>query len=640
MNKSSRCPYPSQLHSKTDPYSAGIDTRAHTNCGETPKHRPAAAKNTYHYWPLQKHGWFRLLIIMPSPGREDGIHCSLIYQPIRGGLSFEALSYTWGSDKILTPIQVDGQVMHVRGNLLSALRCLRRPKDRRVIWIDALCINQQDPVEQTNQVSQMTDIYSTAYRVVVWLCESNPARDQAVEAMQEVSFLALAHEAGTPENRAGVNRMYNFWVDLVDEWLEYHSLCDCFEGVLHLFTQEWWSRAWTVQEITLAKNPVVQVGSQEVSWIHWETFSRLTTTYSVHKAGFRSPSPSDQYKALLASGRLQRWFVRGESIHVLRRRAHDGDEIPLSLMVDYTRSHLATDPRDKIYALLGMVNCGESPAPDYGADIRTVFTEAARCMLSHFGDWRLYNFSRLSHNSRTLPSWVPDFSGFTGDQSISLCFVGGSSRQDIVAPYFRPIYSAGGLRRGEILKAFIRFQNSDIFMLVAKGIRVDRVAMVCGEQIRPDNLRLPSLPVTVSRTLAQWRSHLGDMEGSYIAGGSRDNAFWRTVTLDCKVIGHHAGITLRDNPRDRRIRLSGSDPKVPPRSKTCKNQLIKALAQQFSWAEGRQLNRRFFTTGSGYMGLGPAGMQAGDLVAVLLGSEVPFVLRPCSSGRHRMVDQW
>ena len=140
--------------------------------------------------------------------------------------------------------------------------------------------------------------------------------------------------------------------------------------------------------------------------------------------------------------------------------------------------------------------------------------------------------------------------------------------------------------------------------------------------------------------IIQWRSLIDESNVSYITGGSLKEAFWRTVTLDCKVIEYHEGLTLRDNPRDRTRRLDRADEGVPPRSPESEEKLIEALDKQAAWAEGAQCSRRFFTTEKGYMGIGPPVAQNGDIICVLFGGEVPYVLRPVGNGRYTMVGQW
>ncbi|KAK8041283.1 heterokaryon incompatibility protein-domain-containing protein [Apiospora phragmitis] len=118
------------------------------------------------------------------------------------------------------------------------------------------------------------------------------------------------------------------------------------------------------------------------------------------------------------------------------------------------------------------------------------------------------------------------------------------------------------------------------------------------------------------------------------------DAFWRTVNLDCRIIHYHPGLTLNNNPRDRRRRLNRPDSLVPPRDAAATKRLIDAMEKQIEYGETALSGRRFFVTEQGHMGIGPPTLKTGDEVCVLLGGEVPFVLRPVGErGTFKLVGQ-
>lgn len=84
---------------------------------------------------------------------------------------YEALSYTWGDEESACWILLDGLPFHIRPNLRHALRRLRQPRHTRVIWVDAICIDQTGTDEKSVQVLMMGRIYAGARRVVAWLGE-------------------------------------------------------------------------------------------------------------------------------------------------------------------------------------------------------------------------------------------------------------------------------------------------------------------------------------------------------------------------------------------------------------------------------------------------------------------------------------
>ncbi|KAI0417841.1 heterokaryon incompatibility protein-domain-containing protein [Xylaria grammica] len=114
----------------------------------------------------------RVLHLLPGSGR-DRIACRLEVQDLDHGID-KALSYVWGKRQDPKPIWVDGQLFQITGNLYEILLNLRRPSTSRVLWIDAICINQSDLEEKLHQVRLMGEIYSNARIVTIWLSGQTP----------------------------------------------------------------------------------------------------------------------------------------------------------------------------------------------------------------------------------------------------------------------------------------------------------------------------------------------------------------------------------------------------------------------------------------------------------------------------------
>lgn len=135
----------------------------------------------------------RLLRILPSANENSQIECRLsTHSVLNSGTShhFEALSYVWGSKNSGCPIYLDGHEFTVKANLYAALSHLRDQFVDRVVWVDAICINQDDKNERGKQVQSMAKIYAKASRVVVWLGEGDGATgfNQALEQIRVAAF--------------------------------------------------------------------------------------------------------------------------------------------------------------------------------------------------------------------------------------------------------------------------------------------------------------------------------------------------------------------------------------------------------------------------------------------------------------------
>jgi hypothetical protein len=111
--------------------------------------------------------------------------------------------------------------------------------------------------------------------------------------------------------------------------------------------------------------------------------------------------------------------------------------------------------------------------------------------------------------------------------------------------------------------------KEDDSILVLKGIPVDEINVV--GKVAPDQLAIIPMRSEANQQsfkdiIIQWKALIDESNGNYITGGSCKESFWRTITFDCKVIKYHEGLTLRDNPRDRRRRLDRVDAMVPPQN--------------------------------------------------------------------------
>ena len=124
------------------------------------------------YRPL-KSNEIRLLILNPGK-REDPIECYLEHYGVSSAKSYHALSYVWGDTSNPAKIRLDGSEFPVTYNLGAFLRARRKEDECYVLWIDALCINQQDILERNSQIRLMKRVYEGADQITIWL--GNPGK--------------------------------------------------------------------------------------------------------------------------------------------------------------------------------------------------------------------------------------------------------------------------------------------------------------------------------------------------------------------------------------------------------------------------------------------------------------------------------
>lgn len=142
----------------------------------------SASKSIYDSLRSHPTNEIRLALLHPATSEHQDIACDLQVASLKNEPNYEALSYTWGppfngQSLEYGTILLSGAVTRATGNLFHALRRLRLPNTIRTLWIDAICINQDDVLERSQQVAMMSQIYAGARRVLVWFGEDSELRD-------------------------------------------------------------------------------------------------------------------------------------------------------------------------------------------------------------------------------------------------------------------------------------------------------------------------------------------------------------------------------------------------------------------------------------------------------------------------------
>jgi hypothetical protein len=195
-------------------------------------------ENQYQYDALNpKDGQTRILTLLPSSQYNSRINCvlsSVSIDPV--STPFEALSYTWGKegDHCPNPIFMNGYATIISRNLESFLRTLRYKTLPRELWVDALCINQADCEEKSAHLIMMAIIYNRARRVIIWL------GDQSSDSALAVSTLST-----------------------ITSEIDFHRISDdANQAINSLFSRDWFTRVWVVQEFMLGREPLFVCGRE------------------------------------------------------------------------------------------------------------------------------------------------------------------------------------------------------------------------------------------------------------------------------------------------------------------------------------------------------------------------------------------
>jgi hypothetical protein len=143
---------------------------------------------TYRNLNYQLGQEIRLIVLDPGQDQED-LTCDIKHVNLLDEPAYEAVSYTWrdsqGDDSLCGRIFCRGKLMWITANCQAALRCLRRTQRKRSLWVDAICIDQQNNAEKNHQVQLMSTIYSSASQVLVYLAPTSPSNKLAIKRVLE-----------------------------------------------------------------------------------------------------------------------------------------------------------------------------------------------------------------------------------------------------------------------------------------------------------------------------------------------------------------------------------------------------------------------------------------------------------------------
>ena len=347
-------------------------------------------------------------LIRFGPGRwDDPIGCDLVYVLLDDRPKYVALSYVWGDPTETQPISLNGKAFNITSNLFSGLRRLREivsatdqntaatfltdKLENFYLWVDAVCINQDDVEEKSRQITRMGDVYTLAYRVYAWLGENPVEQEDTIQRT-----LAMVQDI---------------------ENLDY-SLSD-FESsvfsVLEIISRTWFSRIWVIQEVALATHaPILLSGA---AWSPLDSFMVLYISLSKVREGssFRNTMErirrEDKNLSLARLGSLALIRVEHQTDKLV-----DIDAASLGNRMNKILSHSAgqfdaTVPHDYIYGLLGLMRPGKLPhelKANYSKGYPLVYQAYARFIIENTGN--LFIILRTRNRIEGgVPSWVPDF---------------------------------------------------------------------------------------------------------------------------------------------------------------------------------------------------------------------------------------
>ncbi|KAL0930042.1 ankyrin repeat and SAM domain containing protein 6 [Colletotrichum truncatum] len=302
-------------------------------------------------------------------------------------IPYEALSYCWGdSTRLRHTVAVDGKVLFVTENLLDALKNLRRDYEDRILWVDALCIDQSNIRERGHQVECMGKVYEYADSVLCWLGHVEHTTSHLITLFQR--FKRNVPQVAWENWPLHDSRWSHTW----EQTLSGQPNHDYPSLLRRLMANEWFSRVWILQEVANAGK--ASLGCSE-GWVDSKSFTMAPTLLGVQ--------PDSQCQAIIdimpGPSRKFSWWSQESNISTLLWRFRDCQ---------------ASDPRDRLYALRGLASDGKRFEADYTKTEEAVM----RDVVAYLFDQENPSDTFGPANIADLQIKIPDLSAITLEKKV------------------------------------------------------------------------------------------------------------------------------------------------------------------------------------------------------------------------------
>lgn len=341
-------------------------------CSGRPDHQPLRlaqgapnemeSSSLYQYDDLEGNNDIRLIVLYPESS-DSRVRFKFAICDLENPPDYEALSYTWadedGDQSLTSTVRCDpgDQMVMVTRNCENALRRLRLQAEPRFLWVDAICINQAFVQERNRQVAMMAKIYHSASRVVVYIGEAAPGTDEFLDFLER----GLIDVENCPE--------------------KFHR------AARSIFSRRWFRRLWILQEIALARAASILWGNRAFRW------QILAKHYQSTSSRTHRLSDMPHLKLVFECG------LKG---------ARPATTLP-DLFIE-SHQQACSEPRDRVFALLGIVTKARSPEmmPEYGATNRKIFTNLAIFFLREYKLLFVDRYATRPSNSNLTQAHLSD----------------------------------------------------------------------------------------------------------------------------------------------------------------------------------------------------------------------------------------
>lgn len=587
------------------------------------------------YQSLTSPTSYRLLQILSNRG-QDILRCRMFdadlaaQEPPR----YIALSYTWHEEslpKAFRPVLINDNYLNVSLNLWNFLQNYRETAGERIIWIDQICINQDDADECVQQIGQMCGIYQRASMDLFWIGEPGENAEAVLDLLSSLNRLEtylLESEGSRPGISALLNPIFMRAVGLPE-----HDN-PVWGSLMQFISRTAFQRAWIIQEVAVSRKTAIFCG---LLMLPFDVVGRAAA-FLVESSWIKVFH--EMYNVSGAAG-----FITG--MMNCRVRHQDGEHQSLDLLLASTRRFKATKPVDKIFALINLAESGRKERlppvlrPDYRKSVVEVFRDVTLYLIRQGSLDILSGVEDVKFRQiHQLPSWVPDYS--VHQVASILCMP--------PRPGWMTLYAAA-VRR----EVSVQHSPTDPNILTLSAYKVDTISKI--GSIAEESIYL---------TLEKWASMV-DFSAAYpIVNGkacAMIDAFWRTLIGNIGLgidrypvsedwLHKFAAFSLQTREElQQNMSTSSVVPKAAGESPSFTpgiDSILRLLKDQYhgndypdqdgglyeSTMHHVSWYRRLFRTNEGYFGLAHPSSQPGDEVVLLSGGRVPFVVRRVTAERR------
>lgn len=545
---------------------------------------------------------------------------------------FETLSYAWGQPELISSISIDGRrPLGITANLEEALHRLRLPDRSRTLWIDAICINQDNVEERNFQVRLMHSIFSSSVRTIAFL--GSEAGHSAMIPEVNMRFGAISPDLTHQD---------------VEDASEYSIVGipdpgdQSWQALTAFFSRAWFRRVWVFQEAIVSKQVLITCGNWSCPL---ETLAPLLKLVKLGIAGHlvnqrygeeRSSELEFSYQANFSGNEARSALTLFQAmLHHRQRR----EELRLGNTLLECRHTAATDPRDHVYALLGL--CFEREIdmlqPDYSQSLATAYARYTIYMFEEEANGtELLGLAGLAFNRLNVPSWVVDWSSVKSTQN-ALMFDWRFGLSALLKSM--RYYSASGSTTA------VFSVSSDLRVLHIRGFEVDRVAKLAtyhevGNTFQHIDMWMVEADCLINSVclIPQGQTQREVQARTLVANRALDSDYPYRLPADlmdsfrCFWVEFRHGFNLDDIDAD----LPHTKSEVFENMRQHFEQSHQELLSKFGaekWLEYFDIvkhywkRRRLALTTSGNLALLPLVAREDDIICILFGSRVAHVLR-------------